>query len=248
MSEPTTASAAYVYGIVRAEATDGIGDLRGVGDPPGHVEAVRHERIAALCSPVAGSVREATREDLLAHARALETVSERTAVLPMRFGMTLPSADAVVDELLAPHHDRWDALLEEFGHAIELRVKAFHDQDALLRQLVAEDPEIRALRGRDQMADRIRLGERVAGALERRRQADAAWLLDRLRPMARTFREFDPSLEGMVLDAAFLVDRSDVMAFDQEVAAADDEAGDHLRLRCLGPQPPYTFVTEAVEA
>lgn len=248
MSEPTTASAAYVYGIVRAEAADAVGHLSGVGDPPGRIDAVRHEGIAALWSDVDGSIREATREDLLAHARALEEISERTAVLPMRFGMTLPSAEAIADELLAPHHDRWEALLDELGDAIELRVKAFADQEAMLRQLVAEDPEIRALRGRDAMSDRIRLGERVAGALERRRQVDAAWLLERLRPIARDVRELDAGLEGMVLDAAFLVDRDAAVTFDREVAAVSEEAADRLRLRCLGPQPPYTFVTETAGA
>lgn len=247
MSEPTTASTAYVYGIVRAGSADAIGDLSGVGDPPRRIDAVPHEGIAALWSAVDGSVREARREDLLAHARALETVSERTAVLPMRFGMTMPSAEAIVDELLAPYHDRWDALLDEFGDAIELRVKAFHDQDALLRQIVAEDPEVRALRGSEDMSDRIRLGERVSGALERRRQADASWLLERLRPLARDVRELELSLESMVLDAAFLVDRDGAVTFDREVATMADEAAERLRLRCLGPQPAYTFVNQTAE-
>lgn len=244
MSQP---SAVYVYGVVRAEAADGL-DLLGVGDPPGRIEALRHQRLAALVSRVDTSVREATREDLMAHARTLEAAGERMAVLPMRFGMTLPTAEAVIDELLAPHHDRWDALLDEFADVVEVRVKAFQDQEALLRQLVADDPQIRSLRGRQEMSDRVRLGELVASALERRRQADAAWLLERLRPLSKASRDLDPALGGMVLDTAFLVSRDDVRAFDREVAAASEEAADRLRLRCLGPQPPYTFVAEAVEA
>lgn len=234
----------YIYGIARPEP---VADLRveGVGDPPAAVVAVRHRDVAALVSGVPPSGErspQATRRDLVAHARALEAVVARTTVLPMRFGMTLPGAQAVVDTLLADGYERWDALLEQYRDRVELVLKGFGDEAAMLRQVVTEDPEVSRGRRAGSVAERVRLGQRVAEALEARRQADADWLLGRLRTGSRKVRESPPAVAGMVVNAAFLVERSDVSAFDEEVAALAEEAGDRLRLRCLGPQPPYTFV------
>lgn len=243
---PPTTGARYVYGIVAAREADDL-DVRGVGDPPEPIEAVRHGDLAALVSAVPPDVAEASREDLRAHARALETIAEKATVLPMRFGMTLPGEAAVVEELLEAGRERWTALLEELDGTVELRLKGFHDQDRLLQRVAEDEPEVHRLQGSAALADRIRLGEVVVGALERHRQADAEWLLERLRPLARAVQEDTPALDGMVIDAAFLVQRGDVDAFDREVAAMADETEDRMRLRCLGPQPPYTFVTSAGE-
>jgi hypothetical protein len=235
--------AVYVFGIVRAEEAEGL-DVSGIGVQPSRLRPVRHRDLAALVTEVAADVLEASRDDVVGHARVLEQVVEHATVLPMRFGMTMERQEAVIDDLLRPGYERWEALLDKLDDAVELQVKAFEDADAMLRRAVEADPRIRALRGATSLNERVRLGELVAGALAKQRKGEADRLMERLRPLARATSEGTPAIEGMIVNAAFLVDREEVAHFDAEVAQLGQDVADRLRVRCLGPQPPYTFVTE----
>ena len=59
-----------------------------------------HQRVAAIVSDVPTDRALGTRDDLIAHERVLDTVAERTAVLPMRFPAVVEE-QGVVSELLA---------------------------------------------------------------------------------------------------------------------------------------------------
>jgi hypothetical protein len=48
--------------------------------------------------------------------------------------------------------------------------------------------------------------------------------------------------ELMALNASFLVERAKLPAFDRELEAIHAEAGYRLKLDCVGPLPPYSFV------
>lgn len=123
-------SACYVYGIV-PEDVELAADAGGVGDPPGRVRLIRHGEIAALVSDIeeAGALQRS--RDLQAHRDLLDATAAEVPVLPVRFGSVLKDDSAVVDELLAPHHDEFaDALSELDGQAeyvIEARGRPGHD-------------------------------------------------------------------------------------------------------------------------
>ena len=46
----------------------------------------------------------------------------------------------------------------------------------------------------------------------------------------------------MVVNAAFLVDKSRVPEFDQAVNKLDEQLGKRIALKYVGPAPPYNFV------
>jgi len=100
----------YVYGIVPQDV-EATADARGVGDPPARVEVVRHEDIAALVSAIDVTKPLGRPEDLMAHQQLLDASSADAPVLPIRFGAVMADAEAVVNELLAPHHDEFAAAL-----------------------------------------------------------------------------------------------------------------------------------------
>src|ERR671933_302699 len=131
-----------VYGIVPAETRpDGV--PAGIGGAP--VGRVVPGGLAALVSPVEGEELRATRRDLLSHSAVLERAIAAGPVLPLRFGIVLRDEDAVAEELLEPRHDELTALLERFERLVELRVKAFYDEEAVLRGIVRSDPAIARL-------------------------------------------------------------------------------------------------------
>jgi Gas vesicle synthesis protein GvpL/GvpF len=240
-----------VYGIVPAE-TPLDGTPTGIGGAP--VGRVVAGGLAALVSPVEGDDLRATRRDLLSHSAVLERALAAGPVLPLRFGIVLRDEEAVAEELLEARHDELSALLRRFERLVELRVKAFYVEEAVLREIVRSDPAIarlnEATRGIPKASlhpQRIRLGEAVARALEARRESDTRAILARLRPLAED-AVVENTESSLAFTASFLVDRGRVEAFD---AAMDELAREHeglITFKYLGPLPPHSFVSLQEEA
>jgi Gas vesicle synthesis protein GvpL/GvpF len=245
--------AVYVYGISTAAERADV-EAPGVGASGARVRRIVHGELAALVSDVEPDYAVAARE-VRAHWRVLDEAASRATVLPMRFGTVLESDDAVIDELLAPRHDRLAAQLAALAGKVQLTVKGFYDEERLLRSVVARSPAVARLRervrGRPAAAtyyDRIELGELVAGEVGRARERDGAAVLGRLEPLALAARQEPPSTPDCAVNAAFLVERERVEEFSAAVAALADEVAGRMRLRYVGPLPPYSFVEEGAAA
>src|SRR5262245_2296640 len=75
----------YVYGIVRAD--DGPGAVEGItGAGEDGVMLLAHADLAAVVEPLAQAGEATASRFVRAHARVLDTVATRCAVLPVRFG------------------------------------------------------------------------------------------------------------------------------------------------------------------
>jgi hypothetical protein len=65
---------------------------------------------------------------------------------------------------------------------------------------------------------------------------------DSLKPVAVASRSNKPIGDLMILNAAFLVDRSQESAFDEKVKEISRKYEEILRFKYSGPWPPYNFV------
>ncbi|HEY8466235.1 MAG TPA: GvpL/GvpF family gas vesicle protein [Solirubrobacterales bacterium] len=244
----------YVYGVVPA---DGRGRARAPGIGGEGVRVIRAGRVGALASPVPDADGElpAGREELRAHAQVLEAaLAEFAAVLPMRFGIVMPSDAAVRDELLGPHSAQLEAQLDELAGKFEMGLKALYDEDAILREIVTENREARALRAAIAAApadatypQRIRLGELIAAGLDERRLVDERAIAERLERFAIAVDLRPPIHERMALNAAFLLDRERLGRFDEELELLAAESHPRIGFRLTGPLPPHSFVELSVE-
>jgi hypothetical protein len=247
------AGALYVYGVVRAgEAPES--EVAGVGDEAGAIRLVAHGDVAAVVSEVEGGPLSAAR-DLRAHRRVLEAIARATTVVPVRFGTVVADERSVVADFLAPQSERLLQLLGELSGKVQLNVKGFYDEDRLLRNMVATSPAVARMRERVRAVpdaagyyDRIRLGELVSRELERRRERDTALVLDRLAPLAAAVRSEAAATADMAVNTVYLVDSARVEAFSREVAKLTEELGEQVRLRYVGPMPPYSFADAEFEA
>jgi hypothetical protein len=249
MAGAQTKPAKYVYGVIRAG--DQGPRARGIGKK--QVRVVRADGIGALTSDVPPGDLEAGRDELLAHSRVLERALEQGTVLPMRFGVVMPSESAVREQLLDPHRGELEAQLEEMDGKFEVNLKAIYDERVLLTEVLAEQPEIaklrESLRGQPEEAthfERIRLGEMIAGAVNEKRDRDADQILQRLAPHIVAAEVGDPVHERMALNASFLLDRSAQKAFDAELDRIAGENGERLRFKYTGPLAPHSFVELAM--
>jgi Gas vesicle synthesis protein GvpL/GvpF len=236
----------YVYGVVAAGDAPSV-DAAGVGEDGAGIRTVSHGELAAVVSEVEDGPLAAAR-DLRAHWRVLEEVAAETTVVPVRFGTVIADERALVEDFLAPQSEHLTALVNELRGKVQLNVKAFYDEEQLLRDVVAGSPAVAQLRERVQgmpeaagYYDRIRLGELVSAEVERRRNADSALVVDRLAPLAVAAHSEGASTADMAVNAAFLVESSAVETFSSEVGALTEELGERMRIRYVGPMPPYSF-------
>ena len=240
--------AVYVYGVVRgAEAveitTEGV-------EGAGRARLLRHDGMAALVADVSPDQIPTTRRNLNAHTEVLAEGARQTTVLPMRFGVVFPDERRIVDEFLGPSGGELASLLDRFEGMVEATLRGvFEDEDARLREVVEQEPEIARLR--DQVREvpedagyyaRIRLGELVASALEARRAAEERRILDRLQPLAHAVDRDTELPERVVVKAAFLIERPKLQAFDREVDALARELAGRIRFSYAGPLALHSFV------
>ncbi|WP_083459892.1 GvpL/GvpF family gas vesicle protein [Jiangella muralis] len=250
MDEPAAGSAVltaqYVYAIVPA-GTVVPNDLTGVDD--GGVELVGHGAIAAVVGAVATDRPFGRREDLLAHSRVTDTLAQDCAVIPVRFGAVLADAGDVVAELLAPNAELFASVLAELAGLRQYVVRARYDEEAVLAEIVEENPDIAVLRHRTRdrsveasWNERIRLGELVARALEVKRDVDSADLLDLLTPHAEDWNIRVAGEVDHLVDVAFLVPDERVEEFERAAEEAANSLAGRGRVRLVGPTAPYDFV------
>lgn len=242
----------YIYGIVPqdVEATD---EARGVGDPPAPVEVVRHGEIAALVSPIDVTKPLGRPEDLEAHQHLLDASAAAAPVLPIRFGAVITDTDAVVSELLAPHHDEFAAALEELEGYAEYVVNGRYVEAAVLREILADSPEaarlrdeIRSVGDQDATRDaRIRLGEMISEAIAARRESDTGTLLDAVDSYCAEISMRDPAHEDDAVHVALLAETSKQKELEQALSELASAWEERVTLRLLGPMAPYDFVVAA---
>lgn len=250
-AEPEQGTGCYVYGVVPAdvEVTE---ETEGVGDPPGTVRLVRCGELAALVSDVELSRGLGTPDDLRAHQEILDGTAAESPVLPLRFGAVLTSEDAVVEELLEPHHDEFAAALEELEGRAEYVVKGRYVERAILGEIVSENDEAARLRDeiRDRDADatrdaRIRLGEIVSEAIAARREEDTRELVSALDGHYADHVLREPTHEFDAVHVALLADTSREADLDRAVEDLGKRWSGRVELRLLGPMAPYDFVGTA---
>ena len=229
------AQATYVYGVTRPGAV--TVDAAGVAD--GTVFEIASGDVAAIAGHVPSAHVRAKRRDLLAHSEVLQQVFANDTVVPLRFGTVFADDAAVVDELLAPRHDALERLLKGLDGYAELSLRAYYDEEAVLREIVRDDKRVARLKAQ---GANVELGAAVAAALEAKRTAEADAFLRTLAPLARDSRRAELHSEYELFRASFLVDRRSLDDFDAAVDSLARSRAGVVVCKYVGPLPPHSFV------
>lgn len=237
----------WVYGVVPGDAS--LDELERRADRLPDVSVVEAGDLAAIVGDVPEEDAKATRDQAIAHARVLEAAVLDAPVVPFRFGIVVPGDDEVASELIDPRHDELKQLLDRVEGRVQMTLKVYYDEDAVLREIVDDVPELRELRKKmsegpeEATRDiRVRIGEIVSNGLEERRQRDTAEILEHLKPVSIAAVTEGLEKEFMVLHAPFLVERERQQEFEDAVEEAAQEREKRMRFRLLGPMPAYNFI------
>jgi hypothetical protein len=233
----------HVYGVVRHPA-----DLRVDEAGLGPVRDVSRGDLAALCSDVETEPLGRRRE-LKAHADVLAQVCQQAVVIPMTFGTVLADDDAVRRELLERFAEHLGGELDRLATVLQFNLRLVPDEDALLRDVLAESADLRRLsravqglptgQGHD---ERLRLGEAMAHGFR-----DVAHRLGDVAVRALAAEAVDLRVEEAggpegVTRAALLVQRSDTASFLDAAGAVAERLSGRVVCRLVGPLPPFAFV------
>jgi hypothetical protein len=245
-----TSAAIYVYGVVPADV-EAEPEARGVGDA--EVKIVKHGDIGALISPVRTDDALGTPEDLTAHAAILDGTATVAPVLPMRFGAVLTDEGAVVDELLAEHHDEFAEALGVLEGKAEYVLRGRYDERAILNEVLSgngpENEQLsqlrEAIRGKPEDAtrnERIALGEHINNAIAAKRDADTRRAAEMLDQLGLIISVREPTHEEDAVNIACLGETGKQGDLEKAVGELAREWEGRVNLRLLGPLAPYDFV------
>ena len=255
MDTTVSQAATYVYGVASAAGFHhghpavGVPGIGGLGAP---VRTIEFEDLVAVVSDVPTSRFDLTRENLVEHQRVLEAVLSRSDVLPFSFGTVAGNDDEVRELLLRGGFDALHEQLDYVRGCVELEVKAAWEPDRLFNEIAEENEEVRALRDaipeladEDAAVARITLGQLTEADIELKSSWESDALLDVLEPIAAEVLVSPNLTETMVLNAAFLVERSREAQFDRAVEAVAQANAQRLVFSYVGPLPPYSFINLA---
>jgi len=247
--ESTTKPAVYVYGIVPAAAAE-----HWPAEREGPVRAIVVGDLGALVSDVPPDYTPGRREDLEAHQRTLAEAVQQATVIPMRFGIVMDSDDVVRERLLEYHGETIRELLQRIDGHVQMMIRAFYAEDALLREVLAENSylrersaELSQLPEADTQTARVQLGELISAAVEARRAEVESALVERLKPYAADIRVEPASSDRVALHAQLLVHRDRRPELDAVVNELSESLQGVLAFRYIGPLPPYSFTDLSLE-
>jgi hypothetical protein len=203
-------------------------ELRGVGGAP--VQSVSASGLVAVASEhdAAPALDE---EALWSFDDVIETLMSAGAVLPMRFGTTVATADEIV-ALLERRRADLTHRLDRVRGAVELSVRGVWPHSSETVVVAATTT------GTSCMQDRL--------APQRRARELAAQVHARLDGLARASRHRLLPRASMPVSSAFLIDRGTEDEFVGAVQQLDAHL-DGADLVCTGPWPAYSFVGGALD-
>jgi Gas vesicle synthesis protein GvpL/GvpF len=237
----------YVYGIVQTKERMDFGKI-GIGGAGESVYTVNYLDIAAVVSKTPVAIFDPTRENALAHEHVIETVMKNYTIIPMSFG-TVFRTDDDIREVLKSIYASLKDVLKQMSGKLEFGLKVNWDRDQIIEELKLQDEEIGRFHQeivRKQLQStyfaRMQLGRMIDKALAERATQYVRDIYEGLRGVCVASRDNQPIGDKMIMNAAFLVDRSREAEFDSVVNKIAKKYGKRLKFKYTGPWPPYNFV------
>jgi hypothetical protein len=242
----------YMYCIIGSSEPRSFGPL-GIGGRGAPLHTIVARDIAAVVSDAPLTTYRVSRDNTLAHQKAIEAVMSEQPVLPVRFATVAEDEDKV-RRILEVEYDNFKRLLAEVGDKVELGVKAIFEEAVIYPSILAKYEGIRVLKAKLAMLpsdrthyERMRIGEMVEEALQKEKELVADDILSVLSPLAVEIRTSDTYGPLMILNVAFFVPKCREADFDRQVQALGEKYAENVRFKYVGTMPPFNFVTLAIQ-
>lgn len=237
----------YIYCIIESNQPKVFGPL-GIGGRGDELYTILFNGIAAVVSNSPIISYSISRDNMLAHEKAIEEVMKEYTVLPVRFA-TIAQDEEKVKKILEKEHNKFVDLLKNIKGKKELGLKAIFIEDVIYKEILGKHQDIRALKERiarlppeKTYYQRMEIGELVEQALDEEKEICKKDILDTLSPLAEDVKINNTYGELMIINAAFLVEKCREAEFDQNVQAFGIKYVDKIKFKYVGTLPPFNFV------
>jgi hypothetical protein len=236
----------YIYCIIETKGKEERFGPLGIGGRGDELYAICFDDIAAVVSDAPIKKYSVARENLIPHECAIEEVMKSYTVLPVRFA-TIAENEDKVRKILEKEHKRFTDLLKNMEDKKEIGLKAVFKEDIIYKDILANYNEIRIrkekiAKGHPREFGLIEIGRQVEVALEQEKEKCKQDILADLTPLALTLKINNTYGERMILNAAFLVEKTKEAAFDLKVNELAEKYGDKIKFKYVGTVPPFNFV------
>jgi hypothetical protein len=192
-----------------------------------------------------------TEDDAARHLDTLILLLRDGPVLPLAFGTVSPDEDGVRSEVLDATADELAQRLDAVDGFVETRLEVNFDEQAALRDIMDNDPEVRGMAAKTKDQDsaldlRLALGEAVSARLMDWRKLQVDALLPRLTGPVHSVAELE-SQEPLQQRWAFLVSADRLGELDEAVGEQRSALGTGASVEYVGPLPVYSFLAQITD-
>jgi len=247
----TTKQGKYIYCVMESGQSQSFGPF-GIGGRGDQLHTICFNGVAALISDAPIGKYRVSRENSLAHEKAIETVMAEYTVLPVRFA-TVAEDEEKVKRILEKEHDRFKDLLANIKNKTELGLKATFEEEVVYKDIMEKYEDIRLLKGEIAAIApekshyyRMEIGRMVEEALRKEREIVKDDIINMLSPLAVEVKTNDTYGELMIINAAFFVEKEKEADFDRQVQGLGDKYAGKVTFKYVGPLPPFNFVNVAI--
>jgi hypothetical protein len=236
----------YIYCIITVREPKTFGPL-GIGGRGDELYTVCFDDIAAVVSNSPIMKYAVSRENTIAHERAIEEVMKAYTVLPVRFA-TIAEDEQKLKKILEKEYDKFKDLLNRMKDKKELGLKAIFKEDIIYKDILEKYKDIRILKEKvaalppeKTYFQRMEIGRMVEAALQKEKGIYEKTILDTISPLVVEVKTNNTYYELMIINAAFLVEKDKEAEFDQKVQEFDARYSDKIKFKYVGT-PPFNFV------
>lgn len=244
----------YIYGIINSNTNLKLFTPNGFYGTE-KVYSIPYQDISALVNDsqivdYTHMPKESLARLLVKHQKIIERImSSGCTVIPLKLGTYSVDGNQTRD-VLKKGYRVIKKVFRKIRNKIEIDVVATWSDFNLVLKEVGEEKKIRELKERllanpkgFSMDEQMQVGVMVKKALDAKREKYAQQIKDGLRVISSEFKIHELMDDKMVVNAAFLIDKSKEKEFNEKAEELNTHFYEKLNFRCVGPLPPYSFYT-----
>lgn len=209
---------------------------------------INYEDACMVAAEVPMKIYHPNKENLMMHQNVISSVmAQNDTVIPISFGNVFHSKEDVA-VLLKNLYPQFKKLFPEIKGKIELGLKVIGKKEWLEGE-INKNPNVEKMsqkvRGKNENAafyDRIQLGSMAQDFFSALQEDMKTEIFEPLDAISTASKLNDPIGETMLLNTAFLIERSQEKVFDQKINELHEKWKDKAIFKYSGPWPAYNFI------
>jgi hypothetical protein len=191
-------------------------------------------------------------EYLADYQRVNESVMVHSDVIPVKFGGMLPDVD-LLQSAVKNNLSIIQTQIENVAGKVEMNVTASWQHFQEILKSLGDTESIYALKQQacqypDQLNEiQLQVGRQIKVALDNLNENSAKRFITCLSAAADTYHDNPTLNDTMIFNTAFLLARSRMHDFETLLQSLDQDHGQEIFFRLLGPLPPYSFGSVRIE-